>query len=95
MIKPPNSKELNDKIYTCQELIAQGRYYKGISLKDAYKALEDAYNILREILSEIEPAELNGRIFDVILVVVGVALLPLLTFLWKFAIVPIFELVQK
>jgi len=66
-VKPPDSKEFNERILRGQELIAQGRYYKGISLKDSYENLQKAYLIFHELLSTIRPEELMSRYFDLIL----------------------------
>jgi hypothetical protein len=74
LLKPPNSEEFNKKIYEAQELISQGRYYKGISLKDSYDSFKKAYILLHKLLDEVKPAELNSRIFACVLVVIGAIL---------------------
>jgi len=72
LLRAPDSKQFNDKIYKAQELIAQGRQYKGISLKDSYDNFKKAYLLLHQLLDDVRPAELNSRIFDVILVFFGI-----------------------
>jgi hypothetical protein len=73
-LKPPNSIEFNKKIYEAQELISQGRYYKGISLKDSYENFKKAYIMLHRLLDEAKPAELDSRIFACALVFLGAIL---------------------
>ena len=74
LLKPPDSKTFNDKIYKGQELIAQGRHFKGISVAEAYKNFKEAYIVFRQLLDEVRPAELDSRIFAVVLVVIGLIL---------------------
>lgn len=71
LLKPPDSKEFNDKIHKGQELIAQGRHFKGISLAESYKNFKEAYIIFRQLLDEVQPAELDSRIFAVALFTIG------------------------
>lgn len=70
-LKPPDSKDFNDKIYKGQEFIAQGRHFKGISLSESYKNFKEGYIVFRKLLDEVQPAELNSRIFAVVLVAIG------------------------
>lgn len=63
MLTPPDSVEFNQQIYAAQDLIAKGRHFKGISLRDSYKNFKDAYLVLHKLLDKVRPAELNSRIF--------------------------------
>lgn len=82
-LRPPDSKEFNEKIYRAQELIAQGRFYKGISLKDSYENFKKAYLLLHQLLDESKPAELHSRIFAVILMVIGWGIWKALDLFWR------------
>ncbi|MFH1191793.1 MAG: hypothetical protein V1670_06335 [Candidatus Omnitrophota bacterium] len=74
LLRAPDSKEFNEKIYKAQEFITQGRHYKGVSIKDSYDNFKKAYILLHELLDEVKPAELNSRIFAFILLLVGAIL---------------------
>ncbi|MDP2922734.1 MAG: hypothetical protein Q8O30_03310 [Candidatus Omnitrophota bacterium] len=66
LLKPLDSKEFDEKIFKGQALIVKGRHFKGISIANAYDSFKEAYTIFHELLKEIRPAELNGRIFAIV-----------------------------
>jgi hypothetical protein len=79
-VKPPDTKEFDEKILKGQKLLSKGRYYKGISLKNSYTNLKEAFEIFRKLLNEIQPAELRSKICAVV---------------WSIAIAGIFFILGK
>jgi hypothetical protein len=69
-LKPPNSKEFDEKIFQGKELIVEGRKYKAISLSKSYNSFKKAFNIFGGLLRDIQPVELYGRLFAVALAIV-------------------------
>lgn len=74
LLKTPNLKDFDEKIFEGQEFVAQGRHFKGISLADAYKNFKEAYLVFHRLLDKVQPAELYSRIFAAILAVLFFAL---------------------
>lgn len=65
LLKPIDTKEFNEEIYKGMECMQKGRHYKGVSLKDSYENLKEAYNVFHSLLDKVKPAELRSRIFAV------------------------------
>ena len=71
LLKPPDSKEFDNKLIEGQEFVTKGRGFKAISLQESYECFQNAYIIFRSLSRDIQPAELYSRIFACILVVLG------------------------
>lgn len=70
-LKPIDTDEFNNRIYEGMKFMERGRNYKGISLKDSYENLKEAYGVFHRLLDEIRPAELRSRIFAVVLALIS------------------------
>lgn len=72
-LKPPNSKEFDEKIFQGKDLIVEGRKFKSISLKESYDNFKKAFHVFSDLSSDIQPAELYSRLFAVMLAVLILA----------------------
>jgi hypothetical protein len=73
-LKAPDTKEFNNTINEGMNYLEKGRHFKGISVKDSYENLEQAYNKFHKLLEDAEPAEMRSRLFAIFLALVMLSL---------------------
>ena len=66
-LKSPTTEEFVKDIYKGNDYLIEGRKNKGISIKDSVENMKAAYKTFNTLRQKLQPAELNSRIFYVLL----------------------------
>ncbi|MEW6095297.1 MAG: hypothetical protein AB1567_02045 [bacterium] len=81
LVKTPSKKEINDKVEEIKTHVRSGRLQKGLSgnLQECLNHFKIAHKKVIELEETLSPAILNDRIFQVILLILGLIIGSILT----------------